>query len=241
MSIGQKIEAACELAGIKLKPLCELAGVKYGTLHQQITRQSKIPFETVDAISAALKLPLEHFSDHPREVNKRERLAGQMMAMLDTILKEDAVESQSPDAAQLWAKLRDGDFRLDNLGELLPHCDIYYPLDSCDSMPHPESFGKHSLSRKFLKFDTKSDYYKRIVKFDEGVRGRSMLAHKNLEAQPFSVASEMISESIDGKVLEGCYLRAIAKVADASGGARTLVFTQFMGYGREQELHLATR
>lgn len=240
-SIWEKIELACQKKGVKLKPLCSKANVNYSTLHQQLTRRSNIPFQTVDALAAALELPLEHFSSQPRTRDHRRALFREVIDLLEEYADPAPTKDTGPDTSELWQRLAQADYRLEALGDMLDHCDIYYPLAPEDAMPHPESFGRLSLSRKFLHFDKKSDYYQKVANFDPAMRERSMLAHKMVEQQPFSVASETISEVIDGKLVKGCYLRATAKVTDRSNQGRTLIFTQFVGFGGEQKFDLTPR
>ena len=240
-NLWEKVEFACRDRGIKLKPLCAKANVSYGTLHQQLTRRSNIPFQTIDAIAAALDLPLDHFSDQPRAREHKSAVIREIIGILEDYVDPQPEAPSRPDTSALWARLNQTGFKLEGLGDLLEYCDIYYPLAPEDAMPHPESFGRLSLSREFLHFDRKRDYYQKVEGFDPKMRKRSMTAHQMVKEQPFSVASETISEVIDGNLIKGCYLRAAARVSDASNREKTLIFTQFVGFGGEQQLDLPTR
>lgn len=241
MTIGRKIEVACRDAGMKLKHICERAGVKYGTLHQQISRQSSIPFSTVDAISSELGLPLEYFSDLPQRTQSKEALAAEILRVLD---KSDATveNTVSPTVEDFWRRLSDSSFNLERLGDFRRHCDIYFPLAAEDEMPHPVQFGRDSLSRSFLGLTNKTSYYNKMRSFDPGLKERSFAAHQEVNERRFLVTTETINETIDNLPVQGCYLRATARVSDGRKQSRTLIFTQFLidFNASEQKLNLSS-
>lgn len=226
--VHTKIEDARKAAGLRLKPLAEKAGLNYQALYQQLSRRSPVPFETVDAIATALNLPLEHFSAEPRSVQASLTLAQSIIASASQLISLNDERASGPDVATFWRRLSEVDFRADELGEIGAHIDLYESFDASDCIPTPLSFGRKSLARTQLELATPKDYFQRIPSFTEGIKKRSALVHARASQEDFQVSTEVINQTINGKVLAGCYLRAVARVQDRSGKNKTAVMTQYV-------------
>lgn len=226
--VAKKIEKACRDHGITLKKLCDLSDLKYGTLHQQISRGSPIPFDSIDAISAALDLPLDYFSARNVASKNGLQIARQVLGSIEELIRDEESRRDRPDVAKFWDRLKNGNFQLEALGELLPFCDVYEPIGVTDRWANPVSFGDDSLSVKYLKFKDKEDYYHKLSEFSPEMVHRAAKCHLIARDQEFQITPEVVRETIEGRNVEGRYLRATARVLDERNRVRTVVLTQFV-------------
>ncbi len=236
---GEKIEQFRLAANLSLKALTDGAGVEYATLYQQIRRGTEIPFSTVDAIASYLNLPLELFSTFPANQDASLAVARQVASSAQAMVANNDPRVTGPDIASFWRRLIEVDYRLDELGDMSAHIDIYDPLEATSLVAAPESFGRLSLARTVLKICTPEDYHRRVAKFSDDIRQRAMIRHARANTEQFHFASETISEVIDGVEVAGCYLTATARGTDRAGRPKTGLLTQYVtSFTAKQEIQL---
>lgn len=236
-SFEGRLKRACEMRNLGIPQVCDLAGLKYKTLMAQISRKSKVPYETVDDICRALDLPHTYFSKHSpslavsshRDIAGVEAAAAHLVneAMQAAHLQALRRKSQlSTDDVLEWYRRTGGD--LDCYDAIKDSVDLFHEMGAEDRIPDPYRIGRNSLSTRQFEIEDEDHYKARLNGFDPDLleeikRGRIEASRRN-----FIIEDVQISTKIGDREISIQYCRFIGRVVLPTGGALTMVHAMLL-------------
>ncbi|MFS4580380.1 helix-turn-helix domain-containing protein [Phaeobacter sp. C3_T13_0] len=225
--IGERIKAACDISGVSLKKACALAKVKYNTTFNQIRLGRDVPATTVGEISAALGVPLNFFFPQGEITQnapegKDARLARKVNWQRAKVTR--AGFEVTTDHILDW--YREEGARLRNWQWFADQVDLYNPLEVCDRLMRPISFGTNSITMERLLLSSKEDYYQTVGAMSQSRLDHAMQSHKAAQCVGFVVSDEEINEVIKGQKVVAGYRKITMRVQDDNDQPVTAVFSK---------------
>lgn len=235
-AVAKRILIECKKRGASLASVCREAGINYTTLHAQITHGRKIPFESVDGLSRALKLPLESFSKSHAELAVTE-LTGSYKkiqsehsrnAKLARLRALERGERISTDDVLNWLRNENG--RLQNFDRLRQRVDLYHKSEATEKVINPVQIGKESLARIWFEIKDENDFSRKVGNFDKTIIDDVMRSHIEVQnSKRFKVDDISINVDIDGQIISEDYRRILANVTDEKGNDFIMVYASLIG------------
>jgi transcriptional regulator with XRE-family HTH domain len=236
-NIDTKLKHVCGVLGVSRPELCKRAGVNYKTLAQAVSRNSKIPAETLDEICEAWQIPREYFSKYVPIIRVTPDAPENPLSRAAARVEDWAAQKAHMDLLRSNTRVNTMDFinwlrrgggESVDFGMLKGSVDLFFPMTVTDRIPKPYRIGPRSLSTEYFELDDEDHYVRRVMNFDPALLEDVKGAHLRASCRPYDVSDVEISVNVNGKLVSEHYRRTIGKVPSRHGPLVTAVFAELI-------------
>lgn len=232
ITVEQRIRSLCNQQNQTLAAVCRECDINYGTLHSQLNHGREIPFSTIDKLSRVFNVPVDYFSTYRANLSinstagqslLHERAAAAYTAALQSEQIELMRQGYEIGTDQVLDWLASQGSILTNFDALQEKVDIFYPIESDDTLMRPARIGRESLATLKFGLENENHYTHVVSGFDRTLIKNVMQAHTKASKMQYMVTDEAVDVVISGHRVRHTYRRIVAPVRDLQGNKFTLV------------------
>ncbi len=227
----------CERRGMSLRKACDGAGQRYGTVHNQIKNNRRMPFATVRDFARFFDVPLEYFTDDRAEISlssdkANSTLHRRVARVYTDIFREERDRllaegfAIGTDEVLDWLNRHNG--RLEDFDTLRESVDLFYPVEAGDRMFHPVRVGARSLATRSFHIKSEQDFLDKVGRFDHQIIEAVISAHIRASDVTYDVSDCEIDVTLGGERVQKRYRRILAPVRDNKGNRFTLCHSKLI-------------
>lgn len=230
-----RFKRLCEMRGLSIPQVCEKAGINYKTLNAQISRNSRIPVDTIDEICHALDVPMEYFSRYAPSVSISPPLEADGLSQAAAGLLDAAMHAAHIETLRQHSKittmdvlnwLRQTGARLEDFDALKESVDLFHVMGSEDNIPTPYRIGRKSLATQQFEIDDETHYLEKIGSMHPELLENIKKGRMEASYVPYMICDVEIKGLVGGKMVSINYCRLTAKVYLPNGEELTLVHAE---------------